>query len=96
MSKTITLSEGSLLRICYGSFYSDTSIFRSVRVQKSSLGSIHSDIKKKKKEIEKKEKEGEQNWYLTKHLDSFKDKTDSRFIIKHLSPNQTGSVTQSG
>jgi len=45
MSKTITLSEGSLLRICYGSFYSDTFIFRSVRVQRSSPGSIHFDIK---------------------------------------------------
>lgn len=94
MSKTITLSEGSLLTICYGSFYSDTSIFRSVRVQKSSLGSIHSDIKKKRRLKKKKGKEGEQDWYLTKHLDSFKDKENSRFITEPPSLNQTGFVTQ--
>lgn len=52
----------------------------------------------KKKKIKKKKvgKEGEQNWYLTKHLDSFKDKENSRFIIEAPSPNQTGFVTQSG
>lgn len=52
--------------------------------------------KKIKKRKNKKAKEGEQNWYLTKHLDSFKDKENSRFITEPPSPNQTGFVTQSG
>lgn len=54
-------------------------------------------LKKKKKRLKKKKRKGgEQNWHLRKHPDSFKAKADSRFINEPPSPNQSGSVKQSG
>lgn len=71
MSKSITLCEGCLLGICYGSFYNDTFIFSGVSVWNSNPGSIHLGIKRRRKKREK------ELVALQEHMESFKDETDS-------------------
>lgn len=78
MSKTITLCEACLLRICYGSFYNDTFIFSGVSIWSSNLGSIYLGIKRRKK----KEKELVAS---QEHMELFKDKTDSLWHTRAIS-----------
>lgn len=58
MSKTITVCEGYLLRICNGSFYNDTFIFSGVSVWSSNPGSIHLGIKMKREKKKARERIG--------------------------------------
>ena len=85
MSKTITLCEGYLLKICDGSFYNDTFIFSGVRVWQQQSGSIHLGIKRRKKS---KRSVGS----LQEHMESFKNETDSLWCT-HAIPFQTAHPT---
>lgn len=87
MSKTITLCEGCLLRICYGSFYNDTFIFSGVSVWNSNPRSIHFGIKRRRKKKQERELVA-----LQEHMESFKDETDSLWCT-HAIPFQIALPT---
>ena len=72
MSNMITLWEGCLLRISYGSFYNDTFIFNGVSVWSSSSESILLRIKRKRQKNKEKELVAS-----PEHMESVKDETDS-------------------
>lgn len=88
MSKTITVCEGYLLRICNGSFYNDTFIFSGVSVWSSNPGSIHLGIKMKRE----KKKQEKELVALQEHMESFKDETDSLWRT-HAIPFKTALPT---